>query len=140
MALNKIFASDQRLHRARPVPSGTVAGTPLLIGTRPAVALTDRGDATRTETFTGAPGGVTSVTYQSGGAGLAPDQASLAFDGTWEFAVTGATTSTESEVEVFITSGGALTLTSGSNTHYGWTDYPVDYVKEAGRAAVRIGR
>ena len=139
MALNKIFASTQELHRARPVPSGTQPGTPLLIGTRPAVTLTARGDATRTQT-TGLPAGVTSVTYENGGAGLAADEASVAFDGTWLFPVTGATTSTASEVEVFITSGGALTLTSTNNTHFGWTDYPKDYRKEAGKAPVRIGR
>ena len=33
----------------------------------------------------------------------------------------------------------ALSLTEGTNTLYGVTDYPTDYRKEAGRAPVRIG-
>lgn len=139
MALNKIFQSTEKDHRERIVPSGTLPGTPLLINGRPVVALTARGDATRTDT-TSLPGGLTSITYKVGGASNLADRASVAYDGTWEFAVTGATTSTLSDVEVFITSGGVLTLTSTSNTHYGWTDYPRDYRKEAGRAPVRIGK
>lgn len=138
MAKNKIFQSTQAKHRARVVPDGTKAGAPLLIGGRPAVALSDRGNATRTETA-GLPAGLTSITYKSGGVGLKEDQASVAFDGTWEFAVTGATTSTGQDVKVYITSAGALTLTEGSNTLFGYTDYPEDFVKVAGRAAVRVG-
>lgn len=139
MALNKIFQSTEKDHRERIVPVGTLPGTPLIVNSRPAVALTARGDATRTDTA-GLPAGLTSITYKVGGASNLPDRASVAFDGTWEFAVTGATTSTTSDTEVFITSGGVLTLTSTGNTHFGWTDYPRDYRKEAGRAAVRIGR
>lgn len=138
MALNKIFASTESRHRSRTVPANTQAGTPLLVNTRPAVTLTARGDATKTQT-SGLPLGITSVTYDAGAASTDPDKATVAYDGTFEFAVTGATTSTGNDVEVFITSGGTLTLTSTSNTHYGWTDYPQDYRKEAGRAAVRIG-
>lgn len=139
MALNKIFQSTEADHRERPVPANTQPGTPLLSSGRPAVTLTARGDATRTST-TDLPGGLTSITYTNGGASNEDDKASVAFDGTWEFAVTGATTGTANDVEVFITSGGTLTLTGTGNTHYGWTDYPRDYRKEAGRAAVRIGR
>lgn len=135
MALNKIFASTERLHRERPVPTGTQPGTPLLVNGKPVVTLTARGDATRTETL--ADGTV--VTYANGGVGNLPGSASVAVDGTWEFAVNGATTGTLSDVEVFITGAGALTLTSSGNTHYGWTDYPRDYTKTAGRAAVRVG-
>lgn len=138
MALNKIFQSTQSKHRARTVPSGTVAGTPLLSGSRPAVALTDRGDATRTQTDN-LPAGLTSISWESGGVGLKDDQATLAFDGTFEFAVTGATTSTGQDVPVYITSAGALTLTATSNTLYGATDYPEGFKKIAGRAPVRIG-
>lgn len=139
MALNKIFQSTEKDHRERIVPAGTVPGTPLLVNSRPAVALTARGDVTRTQT-TGLPAGLTAITYAIGGASNLADRASVAFDGTWEFAVTGATTGTTSDTEVFITSGGTLTLTGTGNTHFGWTDYPRDYRKEAGRAPVRIGR
>lgn len=135
MALNKIFESDQTKHRARVVASGTKSGDPRLVGGRPVVALTDRGDATRTETVAGV-----SVTRASGGASLNADQASVAFDGTFEFAVTGATTTTANDVEVFIISAtNVLTLTEGTNVHFGWTDYPEGFRKEAGRAPVRIG-
>lgn len=134
MALNKVFQTDQKDHRVRVVPSGTKSGDALIIGDRPAVALTDRGDETRTETR----GGVT-VTFPSGGVGLADDEASVTFSGSFEFPVTGALTSTGNDVAVYITSAGALTLTVGTNTLFGHTDYPKDYVKRAGIAVVRIG-
>lgn len=139
MALNKIYQSTEADHRERPVPANTQPGTPLLSGGRPAITLTARGDATRTVT-TSLPAGLTSITYTNGGASNLDDSATLAFDGTWELAVTGATVNTANDVEVFITGGGTVTLTGTGNTHYGWTDYPRDYRKEAGRAAVRIGR
>lgn len=148
MALNKIFQSTEALHRDRPLASITIPastttiqpGVPVVIGTRPAVSLTASGNATRTQT-TGLPVGINSVNYDNGGVGnLAdPATASFAFDGTWEFAVAGATTSTGSDVAVYITSAGGLTLTVGSNTLFGYTDYPRDYRKESGRAPVRIG-
>lgn len=135
MALSKIYAGYGENNRERPVPEGTVSGDPVLITNRPAVALTSRGDATKTETL---PGGET-FTGPSGGFGNLADSATVAFDGTYEFPVTGATTSTANEVEVFITSAGDLTLTSSGNTHFGWTDYPRDYFKRASIAPVRIG-
>lgn len=139
MALNKIFASTQRLHRERPVPANTQPGTPLIVGGRPVVTLTAAGDATKTQT-TGLPAGLTSITYENGGVSNLADHASVAYDGTFEFAVTGALTTTESDVEVFLINDGTLSLTnSGDDTHYGWTDYPRDYRKVAGRAPVRIG-
>lgn len=132
MAINQIFAPSKSFERA--VPSDTVAGTPLLINSRPAVTITARGDATDSVTV----GGVT-VEYPVGGVGNADDSASVVFDGTFEFAVTGALTNTGQDVAVYITGGGALTLTEGANTLFGYTNYPVDYRKEAGRACVRIG-
>lgn len=153
MALNKIYDSSQRLHRARLLsgisnpttpPTTIQPGTPVTFGVSPAifpaVALTASGNGTKTQT-TGLAAGVTSVTFGNGGIGLAAGEASFAFDGTWEFAVTGATTSTLNDVEVFIIpASGLLTLTSTSNVHYGWTDYPPGYTKENGRAAVRVGK
>lgn len=138
MAINQIFAPDRNNSRARVVPAGTKSGDPLLINDRPAVAETDRGDATRTET-TFLPPGVTSLTYQSGGQTLDPDQATVNFDGTFEFEVTGITDTTGNDVAVYITSAGDLTLTEGSNTLFGHTDYPESYKKIAGRGPVRIG-
>lgn len=147
MATNRIYDESRRLNRDVPLslvtapatPTSIQPGVPVLFGERPAVSITASGNATVT-VANPAPG-LTSLTYGNGGVGNSADPASatFAFDGTWEFAVTGATTTTASEVEVFITTTGTLTLTEGTNTHYGWTDYPTDYAKAAGRAPVRIG-
>jgi hypothetical protein len=142
MALNRIFKENERNNRVRVVPSGTVSGDPLLLGTRPAVALTDRGDAT--QTFTDSGTGL-SVTLPSIPNGRADDEASVAFDGTWEFdgvvstGTTPAPTSTAQDTLVYITSADALTLESSGNTVYGAVDYPKDYHKVAGTLPVRIG-
>ena len=135
MALNKVYEGTAELNRERPVPAGTLAGVPLLIGGRPVVTITARGDAMVTEIL---PGGET-LTRPVGGFANADDSATVAYDGTYELNVTGATTTTANDVEVFITSTGALTLTNTGNKHYGWTDYPRDYFKRAAIAAVRIG-
>lgn len=149
MALNKIFQSTERLHRARllstivnptSTPTTIQPGVPVTFVDGPAVSLTASGNGTKTQTSP-LPSGFTSITYTNGGAGLASGEASFAFDGTFDFAVTGALTTTASGVEVYIVpSTGALTLTVSTNVHYGWTDYPKDYTKEAGRAAVRVGK
>ena len=135
MVLNKIFRETPELNRALPVPSGTKQGTPLLVEGVPVVTLTARTGVTATETYLDG----TSVTYSISGASVPAGQATCAFDGTFEFAVAGATTSTASLVKVYITSGGVLTLTQGTNTLYGVTDYPTNFRKEAVRAPVRIG-
>lgn len=135
MAKNMVYRYTSEKTRERVVPSGTVAGAPLLINTRPAVAITSRGNATKSETF-----GAFSITRPSGGVGNLDDSATVAFDGTWEFTgITGVTTSTGQDVAIYITSGGALTTTATSNTLFGYTDYPRGYAKATGRAPVRIG-
>jgi hypothetical protein len=147
MAVSQIFAPTQNRCRARALstiatptstPTTIQPGVPVRFADGPAVSLTASGNGTVTQT-SNLPAGLTSITYENGGASLDDGEASFAFDGTFEFAVTGATTSTASGVEVYITTGGTLTLTVGTNTHYGWTDYPKSYRKEAGRAPVRIG-
>ncbi|MFZ2912425.1 MAG: hypothetical protein WAZ75_05045 [Candidatus Absconditicoccaceae bacterium] len=148
MALNKIFASTQERHRSRELAGMTAPstplttiqpGTPVKFADGGAVALTASGNGTVTET-TNLPSDITSVTYKNGGVGNPSGNASFAFDGTFEFPVTGATTSTANGVEIFIvTATGVLNTAATSATHFGWTDYPVGYTKEAGRACVRIG-
>ena len=135
MATNKIFAETQSKNREATVTAGTGPGVPLIADGRPAVTLTAEPTATATKTLSDG----TVITYTIGGVGNAAGKATVAFDGTFEFAVTGTTTGTGNGVAVYITSGGALTLTDTGNTLYGYTDYPRDYRKEAGRAAVRIG-
>lgn len=137
MATNTIFQPNYKNNRARVVPAGTKSGDHLLVDGRPAVALTDRGDGVRSATTL--PKGIASLTYHSGGASLKDDQATVAFDGTFFLPVTGATTTTGNDVKVYITSTGDLTLTAGSNTLFGLTDYPESFNKTAGFAAVRIG-
>lgn len=148
MALNKIFASTQSKHRDRALslitapsaPSSIQPGVPVLFGSTPAVSLTASGNATVTKS-TGLPEGINSINYDNGGVGngVDPATASFAFDGTWEFAVAGVSTSTANEVAVYMKSDGTLTLTNTEATLFGHTDYPVGYAKASGRAPVRIG-
>lgn len=138
-----IFKYDEKKTRVRTLAAPTASGTPLLSpgDLRPAVTLTNTGTFVKTVTPADIPmgGGVTSITYNDGGVGLFGNEATLAFDGTWEFTVTGATTATAQAAKVYITSAGALTTTEGSNTAYGVVDYPIDYNKRAGLLPVRIG-
>lgn len=146
MTKNLIYKYDEKKTRVRVLAATVQSGTPLLdpADARPAVALTNSGDATKTVTTADIPmgGGVTTLTYPNGGVGLIGKETTLAYDGTWEFAVTGVVAGgspTAQGTQVYITSGGALTTTSTSNTAYGRIDYPIDYFKRAGIAPVRIG-
>ena len=132
MATNKVFQENTRNNRARVVPVGTKAGDVINVSGRLAVALTDRGDATKTTPISGGA----SLTLPSGGFSLKPNEASLAFDGTWHLPVTGATTTTDNDVPVYFNAGN-LQLTASGNA-VGYTDYPQDFYKRAGFAAVRI--
>lgn len=146
MATNMIFRYNGELTRERALslatapaaPSTIQPGVPVLFPEGPAVSLTASGNGSVTQT-TGLPTGLTSITYGNGGVGNLAASASFAFDGSWEFAVVGATTSTANGVAVYITPAGALTLTESTNTKFGTTDYPRDYAKVAGRGVVQIG-
>ena len=133
MATNKVFQENTNNNRARVVPVGTKSGDLLILGGRLAVALTDRGDATKTTPISGGA----SLTLPSGGFSLKPNEASLAFDGTWHLPVTGATTTTGDGIPVYYNAG-TLQLTS-LGVPVGFTDYPKGFYKQAGFAAVRIG-
>lgn len=136
MALNRIYAGDDRKNRSRTVPADTVAGDPLLVESRPAVALTNRGDEpAETIAVNGTP-----YIIMGGGVGNAPDAASVAYDGTYLFEVTGATAGDSANgTQVYITAGGVLTLTSSGNTAYGKVDRPIGWHNIAGSLPVRIG-
>ena len=140
MAKNLIYNGNDELNRARVVPEGTVSGDPVINVDRPAVAITSRGD-----TISGAVVDGLTYQYRSGGFSNKPEEATLAFDGTYEFAVTGVTQGTGNQVKVYavVDSGTgkvtALTTTASGNTLFGVTDYPNDYYKRAGIAPVRIG-
>ena len=135
MATNKVFQENTRNNRARVVPVGTKAGDVINVSGRLAVALTDRGDATKTTPISGGA----SLTLPSGGFSLKPNEASLAFDGTWHLPVTGATTTTGNGVPVYLNAAGKLQLTE-VGVPVGYTDYPQGFYKQAGFAAVRIGK
>ena len=134
MATNKVFQENTKNNRARVVPLGTRSGDFLIVGGRPAVALTNRGDATKTTPISGGA----LLTLPSGGFSLKPNEASVAFDGTWHLPVTGATTTTDNDVPVYFNAGN-LQLTASGNP-VGYTDYPQGFYKRAGFAAVRIGK
>ena len=147
MALNLVYLGEPRNNRERalslitaptPAPTSIQPGVPVIVGGRPAVSLTASGGATVTRTD-GLPAPLTSVTYENGGVGNAAGAATFAFDGTYEFEVTGATTATAQDAAVYIDDNGDLTMTATDNTAYGYVDYPPDYYKRAGILPVRIG-
>jgi len=136
MATNRVFAGNEKNNIVRVVPEGTKSGDFLLVNGRPCVAITDRGDATRSTTV-----GSLGITYPSGGASLKADEASLYTDGTYDLPVTGADDTTGQDVPVYI-DGGALTLTAPATDPvvFGYTNYPADnYDRKDGIAPVRIG-
>ena len=133
MATNKVFQENTKNNRARVVPVRTKAGDVINVGGRLAVALTDRGDATKTTPISGGA----SLTLPSGGFSLKPNEATLAFDGTWHLPVTGATTTTGNDVPVYFNAAGKLQLTVVGRP-VGYTYYPQGFYKQAGFAAVRI--
>lgn len=149
MTKNMIYKYEEKNTRVRTLGATVTAGTPLLdpADSRPAVALTNSGDATATVTTDDIAigGGVTTLTYPNGGVGLVGKETTLAYDGTWEFSgvvSSGATPAPTSTVQgdiVYITGAGALTLADSGNTLYGYVDYPIDYNKRAGYLPVRIG-
>lgn len=138
MALNLVYLGSPEKQREREVGADVLPGTPKIIGGKSVVTLTASGGTDAASI--NVPGGYTiSGGPGIGGVGNRTNWATVAYDGTYEFDVTGATTSTANDVAVYITSGGALTLTVGTNTLFGVTDYPPDYAKVAGKAPVRIG-
>ena len=115
-------------------------GTALINNGRAGVAYTASGGFTASQTL----GGMTVSGIAAGGVGLDALQVSVATDGSYEFPVTGATTSTANGTKVFavVASGKitGLTLTEGSNALFGFVNNPQDYVASAaGIACVKIG-
>lgn len=137
MALNLVYLGDPRNNREREVGADVQPGTPVLVDTdRPAVTLTASGGSTKSFTT---PQGYTLSGVPNGGVGNREDYATVAVDGTYEFEVTGVTTSTDNGVAVYLAADGTLTTTATDNDLFGYTDYPPDYAKRAGVAPVRIG-
>lgn len=138
MATNLIYLGSPEKNREREVGADVLPGTPKIVGGKSVVTLTASGGTDAASI--NVPGGYTiSGGPGIGGVGNRTNYATVAYDGTYEFDVAGVTTSTASDVAVYITSAGALTLTATGNTAYGVTDFPPDYHKTAGKAPVRIG-
>lgn len=138
MATNGVFQADDRVTFAYEVDAGVVAGDFVMVndGT-PGVAVTSRGDAKTTRELGNL--GI-SVTYPSGGQGLAPTQATVATTGTWDLPVVGVTVATPpvNGTEVFYEDE-ALALT-GTGSPIGFVNAPAEgYAWRENIAPVRIG-
>lgn len=143
MATNLVYMGTPADNRVETLAATYGSGVPVLsLGGLPAVTLTGSGDYTKTETIAGY-GTLSGI--PAGGVGLAGKEVTLAFNGTFEFdkdawaSNTLPTTGISQGAKVYITSGGDLTTTEGSNTLFGYFDYPKDYDTTRGFLPVRIG-
>ena len=143
MATNLVYMGTPADNRVETLAATYGSGVPVLsLGGLPAVTLTGSGDYTKSEAIAGY-GTLSGI--PAGGVGLAGKEVTLAFNGTFEFdkdawaSDTLPTTGITQGAKVYITSGGDLTTTSGSNTLFGYFDYPKDYDTTRGFLPVRIG-
>lgn len=134
------FSSTDAQREIWTVTSEVAVGTALVsAGGRPGVAYTNSGGHTGSQAI----GDSTISGFPDGGVGLDALEVSVAVDGTYEFPVTGASSSTPNGTLVYavVASGRitSLTLTSTSNTLFGSINNPQDYVGAAGAICVKIG-
>lgn len=141
MATNRIFAGVEKNNTFGEVPSGTKGGDAVWWGDTPAVAITDRGDSTKTTQV-----GSMSITTPNGGVGLKPNEASLATDGTYDLPVgdvLAASAPASGTVVYSTTDTGAADLTldddGNTNVRFGVINVPNNYNWEDAVAPVRIG-
>ena len=121
MATNMFKKYTESKTREWPVEEGTQAGDVVIhpVSDQVGVALTARGDST---TAAGIPG-VTGGTIPNGGAGNAPDSATVAVDGSWLLEVAGVTASTPQGTTVYrVDADGTYSTTSAGGTAIGVTD------------------
>jgi hypothetical protein len=136
MATNLVYRYSSDKTRVWDLGADTASGVPVVSASKePGVTLTATGNHVKSQVI----GGLTISGIPAGGVGLDGNEATVATDGTWEFDVASAPTSTPNNTLVYITGAGALTLTVGSNSKYGVVDYPKDYVKVANVLPVKIG-
>jgi len=136
MATNLVYRNTDSQNRVEDLGATIAPGTPVISKSGlPAVAVTGSADYVTSETVFG----YTVSGIPAGGVGLKAQEVTLAFDGTWEFPVTGGSASTAQGTKVYRTSAGALSTTEGSNTLFGYVDWPPSYDRTRGVVPVRIG-
>jgi hypothetical protein len=138
VTLTQVYKGDSEQDREWPVAAGTNAGTAVLsISNQAGVTLTNRGDSVLTKQI-----GYISITIPSGGVGNLPDSATVAVNGTYRGAVTGALSTTPKNTLVYaVVAGGLvteLTLTVGTNTKFGVVDSFLGKAS-ASDTAIKIG-
>lgn len=136
MALNLVYRNTDSQNRVEDLGKTLAPGLPAVSKAGlSVVTVTGSGDYTVSETGFG---GVTISGIPAGGVGLRGQEVTLAFDGTWEFAVTGATAATAQGTEVFITDATNVLSLTGT-VSYGYVDWSTDYDRTRGLTPVRIG-
>jgi hypothetical protein len=139
VSTGEAFSSTGALRETWDVTTEVAVGTALLNGTRAGVAYTPSGGHVGSRVV----GAVTISGIPDGGASLDALEASVATDGSYEFAVTGATAATPNGTPVYavVASGRitSLTLTSTSNTLWGVVNNPKDYDAPGAVSCVKIG-
>lgn len=136
MALNMV--TKYKTTEVWPVPDGTLSGAAVVSssasGRQPGVALTSEGGATASATV-----GPYTITYPSGGIGLLDNQATVAVDGSFRFAVTGVSASTVINTPVYAVLSSdtvaSLTLTASTNPPFGKTGR---YIGESGSTEIEV--
>lgn len=122
LSTGMVFSDDPASRYVAEVGNDVPAKTGMILGGVPIVALTGSGDDDGNAITMTANGETTTLAGGRGGVGLADDQATVTPTGAFAFPVTGATAEAITPgvtVVYYVTSGGALTLTSGGNTRYG---------------------
>lgn len=144
MATNMFKKYDEKKTRRWPVASGTKAGQVVIHANsnQVGITLTARGDNTDGANIPGVTGG----TIPNGGKSMKANEATVAVDGSWLLVVTGVSAGdttaasgggTAAGTAVYMTSGGAYTLTSSGNTKIGVVD--AGYITSDNTTPVLLG-
>lgn len=139
VSTGEAFSSTDGLREVWPVATEVAAGTALINGTRAGVAYVASGGYTSSAVV----GPYTISGIPSGGESLDALKASVSTDGTYQFPVTGASSSTTNGTLVYavVASGRitGLTLTASTNSLFGVVNNPSDYVAVGTSVCVKIG-
>lgn len=144
MATNLVFRNIDSENRWDDISRAVRSGDPVIGTWGPAVAITDSGSQTRSESFP--PYTISGI--PSGGVGNEGTEFSSGADGTWEFLA--ADFNGTAPNPATITKGTAINYHEASNklttaavgagvVAYGKVDFPKDYDKTRGYVPVRIG-